>query len=226
MAANENHFDFFALPRELRDLILEDPSLFSAHQSTSDEVSTTFTTPSVDLFLLSHQFSFEYKEAYVKRLSLKIQDQGYAIDMDQIQIQPPARITERLHLDFTIACQKNCRSEDCGVPIEIAAHITTVRNIAAQLPRLKVMKISLFARPHINMASFQKVMSAGGASMAKSDQRIKALKVFSVGKADQEFQAAWKEGSQRETGRWEMDGNGGGRIVFLDGEGNAKVGKV
>lgn len=214
-------FDFFALPRELRDLILSHACLFG----TEDEIRISFSTQRTSPILVSHQFSSEYSSAFTKALSLAIRDTGHAPDIEETAIPLEARTSKGLSLDLTIACTANCQPSECDISDETITHISALRRITAQVPSVRAIEIHLHIRPHANMASAKKAISVGARNLVKSEARVKVLSVFTIGTVTSRFEEAWKSGVRVEIGRWVNGGgeDGLGRVVFLDGREEASV---
>ncbi|KAK3117382.1 hypothetical protein LTR53_001296 [Teratosphaeriaceae sp. CCFEE 6253] len=88
---DDHYFDFFALPRELRDMIY-DFSLVLGEKPTrkpsepfSNPVVTVFHGPNAALLKINRQFSREYNERVEESALLIFEDDGFSMDEPQLK---------------------------------------------------------------------------------------------------------------------------------------------
>jgi hypothetical protein len=157
-AAKKDIFDFFGLPRELRNqvysLLAQDLCLCSdadddEDYSTAIEVRVA-AAPLPKLFTLCRQFKTEYEELFKRGLTATFKDLGRDIWTTDIlasakSITPRLDRVTKAEIHLLTICQSNdCKNNQCGTCFDLSSHIDWIRAVVPEVPKLKEIEVKIY----------------------------------------------------------------------------------
>lgn len=153
LSANANaYFDFFGLPREMRDMIYKQPGMleeqiFEMQPRTrhdfwdipSSLCASLLTTahPRTSLLLVSRQFNKEYRSSYKDQLEFSIRERRDGFDVNS---EPPAILEKANIFKVEVALMRSLRSTFGG---SVSAVEDWLAAWSSQLPALHTIDITI-----------------------------------------------------------------------------------
>lgn len=143
-------FDFFGLPRELRDVIYDQETLTGTHCVAIDDaidgvVELVTTVSLTNLLLVSRSFSDEYADRRQHLQIARLDDLTGSLGEEKIDI--PKRVQAARHLDLrlVIHCDRSDReNHDCDVESEVEMHQGWLPSFIGQFHDLRGITIKLY----------------------------------------------------------------------------------
>lgn len=149
-------FNFFGLPRELRDVIYEYGCMTSHHQAllrgAKDQkrmhIRVVLRKPLLNLLLINRQFATEYQERRHKlRKTTVIDDEAFM--GSELLVPAKARDTVRLELRLVLFCSNRDQPlYSCRVTEDLEMHLRWIPSFTAQMTSLEDLHIKLYIFPH------------------------------------------------------------------------------
>ncbi|TKA76322.1 hypothetical protein B0A55_04204 [Friedmanniomyces simplex] len=153
----EGVFHFFALARELRDLIYEELVTATAPVKVTRTWSPKLRArahklPAANMLLLSPRFSAEYRSIVQKKTTLVVEDHfSDSARLQNIPIQLPRSVSGiRLILLEVYICPANalatCEGKEtdcCTIGQDVALHMRWISDLLARLPQLTSLTINV-----------------------------------------------------------------------------------
>ena len=145
-------FDFFGLPRELRDFaygyLLNGNKKLTAQKYLRMKVKNA---PSMNLMLVSHEFSTEYREAIRFHSSIVCADTGKELPEVLTLRNFPAVLSSVTRVEFRIwlVCNESSHidGDRCTLRSDLDLHLAWIREIAS---KTSVSKITILLGLHID----------------------------------------------------------------------------
>lgn len=145
-------FDFFALPRELRDeiysLMTKSVKLESGMHANGEGPKgiavSVANAPIQNLLLLNHQFKSEYKEQIDPLRTIQFRDTGGDLNKPTPKID--LSLFKKSEMDLLALCTAghSCDSDWCDAAEDILTHAGWISGIIESLANLEDLKIRLF----------------------------------------------------------------------------------
>lgn len=143
--ADKDVFDFFALPRELRNMVyplLVEDHILNEHLATTE--ARILHVPLPELQTLSHQFRDEYNETFKQGLTINFEDyraEGYWPEIPP----PPQNITKAKFILLMICDSSNCAHHVCQAEEDTAHHLEWITEIIPNMKDLKSVEVTVYA---------------------------------------------------------------------------------
>jgi hypothetical protein len=166
-AATKDIFDFFGLPRELRNEVY---SLLTANLclcSGYDDELTAFevrvaAAPLPELFTLCRQFRVEYEEQFTHGLTATFKDLGREIyTSENVICGRLDRITKAEILLLTICEGNACSDDSCGTYADLSDHIDWIEVVVPKFPNLKEVAVKIYncqSAYHVDASNHNSIM--------------------------------------------------------------------
>lgn len=170
--ASAHFFDFFSLPRELRDMILGQPNLFDkqlCRLPTGETLKVTVRKLSTSMLLVNHEFARECRENAQNEVTIMVEDHDTLSNLKSPMPSMKASCVAALEARLVLLDTE-----------EIDQHLSWIANWTAEATELRSVKIDFYMDDwHADCTNFKNSEPAKAISDAiKSSKKLQRIRLF------------------------------------------------